>query len=198
MGDTVDQAVAAFRDNSAQRPDGKAVTAALLKLERAAKRAKVTLPLEALLGTWQLCFNARKGAKFEAEEPVGNGFYVPKLAIARLTFACDSDSDSDHSLAIANELSVGPLRVRFTGPARYPGRKNLLAFDFTQLQVACFGLQVYQGKVESKKRAGQSFPEIPTGQLPFFIFFAAQENYLAARGRGGGLAIWVKVVAGEG
>ncbi|MGD1860791.1 MAG: hypothetical protein ACFB0E_12565 [Leptolyngbyaceae cyanobacterium] len=190
MDDTVEQAVAAFCKNSAQRPDGRAVTAALLQLERAAKRAKVAIPLKSLLGTWRLCFNAGKGAKFEAEEPAGNGFYIPKLAIARLAFT--DDSAGECFLAISNELHVGPLQVHFTGPARYPGRKNLLAFDFTQLQVSCFGLKVYQGKVESKKRAGKPFQEIPMGQLPFFAFFAAQEQYLAARGRGGGLAIWVK------
>lgn len=189
MGDTIEQAIAAFGSATTKRPEGKALTAALLKSERAAKQTKLAIPVESLLGTWRLCFSAGKGAKFKNGEPVGSGFYVPKLAIARITFA--QDRESAGSLAIANELHVGPLQIHFTGPARYPGKKNVLAFDFTHLQIKCFGLAVYQGAVRNKKRAGKPFPAIPVGQLPFFAFFAATDRYIAARGRGGGLAIWM-------
>lgn len=185
----IGKAVQGFREAGQRRPDGKTVTAALLELERATKQTKQTMPLESLLGTWRLCFSAGKKAKFQSGEPTGSGFYVPKLAIARISFSRTDESES--SLAIANELNVSPLAVRFTGPARYPGKKNLLAFDFTQLQVRCFGLTVYNGSVGDKKRAGQSFAETAIAQLPFFAFFAATEDYIAARGRGGGLAIWV-------
>ena len=186
----VSDAVRGFRKSGQRRPDGKTVTAALLELERAAKHAKHPMPFESLLGTWRLCFSAGKKAKFQSGEPTGSGFYVPKLAIARISF-CRTD-ERESSLAIANELNVGPLAIRFTGPARYPGKKNLLAFDFTQLRVRCFGLTVYNGPVGSKKRAGQSFEDTAIAQLPFFAFFAATEDYIAARGRGGGLAIWIQ------
>jgi len=185
----VSEAVQGFREAGQQRPDGKTVTAALLALERDTKRGKQSLPLESLLGTWRLCFSAGKKAKFQSGEPVGSGFYVPKLAIARISFTCPVESEP--SLAIANELHVGPLAVRFTGPARYPGQKNLLVFDFTYLQVRCFGLTVYRGEVGSKKRAGQSFADTAIAKLPFFAFFTATDDYIAARGRGGGLAIWI-------
>ncbi|MEM1280877.1 MAG: hypothetical protein AAGG53_12860 [Cyanobacteria bacterium P01_H01_bin.152] len=171
-------------------PSGKELTVGLLELERTAKQTKQNLPVEVLLGTWRLCFSAGKKAKFQSGKPVGSGFYVPKLAIARITFAADDTGDSQ--LKVTNELNIGPLKIRFTGPARYPGKKNLLAFDFTHLQVSCFGLTVYQGKVQNKKRADKPFEAIAIAQLPFFAFFAATDDYIAARGRGGGLAIWVK------
>ena len=154
------------------------------------KQTRQAIPLESLLGAWRLCFSAGKKAKFQSGQPVGSGFYIPKLAIARIAFA--ADDTGEHQLKVTNELDIGPLTVRFTGPARYPGKKNLLAFDFTHLQVACFGLTVYQGKVQNKQRAGQPFEAVAIAQLPFFAFFAATDDYIAARGRGGGLAIWVK------
>ncbi|MEY3298237.1 MAG: hypothetical protein RLZZ597_1497, partial [Cyanobacteriota bacterium] len=44
-----------------------------------------------------------------------------------------------------------------------------------------------------KGRVGADhFPSTPIAKLPFFAFFAATDQYLAARGRGGGLALWVK------
>ncbi len=183
-------AVAAFRHQAAPRPDGKAVTAALLQLEKQAKQERFTIPQADLLGTWQLCLSAGKQAKYKAGQPVGSGFYIPQLAIASIQFALDPVQPN--RLQIANELRVGPLKIRFTGPARYPGKKNLLAFDFTQLSIHCFGLRLYQGKFAARKYQASTFEATAIGKLPFFAFFAATEDYIAARGRGGGLAIWVK------
>lgn len=186
----VSQAAHAFTHAAAQRPDGRALTAALLTLEKTTKQTRHALPVEALLGTWQLCFTAGKKAKYQAGQPIGSGFYIPQWAIARITFAAHDAHESP--LRITNQLQIGPLKIQFTGPARYPGQKNLLAFDFTHLEVACFGVAIYQGAVGRKKRAGQAFAEMKIAQLPFFAFFAATEDYVAARGRGGGLAVWVK------
>lgn len=183
----VSKAIHGFQAAGQPRPNGATVTAALLELERTAKRDKQTIPIDALLGTWRLCFSAGKKAKFQSGEPVGSGFYVPKLAIARISFA--RNDESEHSLTVKNELQIGPLAVHFTGPARYPGKKNLLVFDFTHLQIRCFGIKVYSGKVG--KRDTQAFVDTAISKLPFFAFFVATDDYIAARGRGGGLAIWI-------
>jgi hypothetical protein len=53
------------------------------------------------------------------------------------------------------------------------------------------GQQVYTGAVPSS-RANQNFRDISIGRLPFFAFFAVTPTFIAARGRGGGLAIWVR------
>jgi hypothetical protein len=189
------QAAKAFLTAGSQRPDGKTLTAALLALEKSAKQTRWTIPADALLGRWRLCFSAGKKAKLQSGQPVGSGFYIPQWAIAHLSFSPD-DTHPDR-LTIANELRLGPLYIRFTSPARYPGRKNLLAFDFTQLTVKGFGLTLYQGAIRNAKRSGQPFADIPIAQLPFFAFFTATDAYIAARGRGGGLAIWVKAQPAE-
>ncbi|HEY9889068.1 MAG TPA: hypothetical protein V6D02_11750 [Candidatus Obscuribacterales bacterium] len=184
------QAVQAFCSGAGQPPQGKALTAALLALERSAKQTRRAIAADALLGTWRLCFSAAKKAKYQSGQPVGSGFYMPQWAIAHLTFA--PDVANPDQLTITNTLQLGWLTIRFTGPARYPGKQNLLAFDFTQLTVACAGWTLYQGAVPNAKRAGKPFATLEIAQLPFFAFFAATDQYIAARGRGGGLALWVK------
>ncbi|MGF1521803.1 MAG: hypothetical protein ACFBSF_05720 [Leptolyngbyaceae cyanobacterium] len=186
----VADATTAFRTNQSQRPDGRAVTAALLELEKAAKQNRQVIGRQSLLGTWRLCFSAGKQARYQSGQPTGNGFYIPKIAIAQISFTLAKDNPEQ--LTVANELRVGPFQIRFTGPARYLGKKNLLAFDFTQLEVRCFDVRLYRGAVRSQKREGRSFEDTAIAKLPFFAFFAATDNYIAARGRGGGLAIWVK------
>ncbi|MEM6714961.1 MAG: hypothetical protein AAF827_17660 [Cyanobacteria bacterium P01_D01_bin.6] len=193
--DIVNTAIHGFQTAGQPRPNGTTVTTALLELERTAKRAKQKIPIDALLGTWRLCFSTGKKAKLQSGQSIGSGFYIPKLAIARITFA--HSDESEPSLVIKNELQIGPLTVRFTGPARYPGKKNLLVFDFTHLQVRCFGLTMYAGQVGGNQRTHQTFEDVPIGKLPFFAFFAASDSYIAARGRGGGLAIWIHENSGK-
>lgn len=185
---TVAEAVVAFQNSAGQRPSTTAVTAALLAMEKATKETRQDITPASLCGTWRLCFSAGKKARYHAGQPTGNGFYVPKIAIAQITFT--QNPAESNRLTVANELRVGPLNIRFTGPARYPGKKNLLVFDFTHLEIRCFGLRLYQGAVAAKKYQEQSFETTAIAKLPFFAFFAATESYIAARGRGGGLAIW--------
>jgi hypothetical protein len=42
------------------------------------------------------------------------------------------------------------------------------------------------------KYPAEEFGARAIGQLPFFVFLWAGERAIAARGRGGGLAMWVK------
>jgi hypothetical protein len=169
-------------------PTAKVVVSALLQAERAAKQQRLVYPLESLLGDWRLYFTAPRNAKLQNGVAQGNGFYIPQIAPAQISF------HSRERLEIGNQIQFGSLLFKLTGPARYLGKKNLLAFDFTQMQLRLFNRTVYQGKFNSGKRAG-TFEEQPISKLPFFAFFLITEDYIAARGRGGGLAIWIKQVA---
>lgn len=168
--------------------EGKQVTAALLKAERQCKRQRQQLSSEALLGTWRLRFTAPKKPAYKAGQPTSGGFYVPGLAVATITFS----RGHDDGLIIQNQLQVGPTRLRFTGPAKFLTKKNLLAFDFVRLQVLVGGLSLINRPLRSKAAKTGDFADAPVAKLPFFSFFAAQEGYVAARGRSGGLALWVK------
>lgn len=185
----VQAAVEGFRGH-ADRPDGPTLTAALLELERQTRQAHQTLSPDALKGRWRLGFTASKKAHFQEGKPTGSGFYIPAIAQAYLSFK--PNPQDPQQLTIENQLRLLTLRVKFTGPAKYLAKKNLLAFDFNSLTVTLAGLPLYRGSVGSRQRSLTDFAAEPIAQLPFFAFFAAPGDYIAARGRGGGLAMWVK------
>lgn len=82
--------------------------------------------------------------------------------------------------------------MKLTGPIKYLGKKNLLAFDFTQMQISLFNWMFVNKQIRSGKVESGNFDNQPIAKLPFFAFFLITENLIAARGRGGGLALWIK------
>ncbi|MBE9141413.1 hypothetical protein IQ254_30190 [Nodosilinea sp. LEGE 07088] len=174
---------------SGAKPEAKPVTAALLAAERQTKQQRRRFSPEALLGTWRLRFSAPKKPAYKSGQPTGSGFYMPGIAVATLSFS--RDRDAADQLTIQNQLRVGPLKLRFTGPAKFLSKKNLLAFDFVRLQLLVGSLTLINLPLRGKT-AQDDFATTAVGKLPFFAFFAAAEDYIAARGRGGGLALWVK------
>lgn len=173
---------------SGAKPSASQVTAALLEAERQTKTERRQFTPESLLGTWRLRFTAPKKPAYKAGKPRGSGFYVPGIAIASLCFS----RDDDDQLTIQNQLQVGPAKLRFTGPAKFLPKKNLLAFDFVRLQVLVGDLTLINFPLRSKAAKAEDFAATSVAKLPFFSFFVAEEGYVAARGRSGGLALWVK------
>jgi hypothetical protein len=172
-------------------PTKAAMLTALQAAEVFARQEKLIIPFESLVGEWRLCFAT--GAKKDKQRggiKLGSGFYFPKVTPASIAFTRDDLASSTGTAT--NRLVVAAVQFQFTGPCRYPGKKNLLAFDFTQIQIKILGVTVYQGKIRSGKRGGKDFAELSIAQLPFFAFFWAGEHGIAARGRGGGLALWVR------
>lgn len=206
----------ATQPSSGDRPAPQEVVQALLQAEKATKQSRTLYPITDVVGKWRLCFaTGTKRVRQRAGIVLGPGFYLPKWVPAYLEFEPSPPSPqlppapelapSSHStnhptatnlgqnLTIANQLQVGLVSLRLTGPARYLSKKNLLAFDFLYLQVKVLGQTLYKGNFPSPQR-GKAFDELPIGQLPFFAFFAVTDHYIAARGRGGGLALWVRSV----
>ena len=191
------QAASAFRDSAPMRPSASAMVEALLAGEKAAKQQRLSYPVDALWGDWRLCFaTGTRKLRQRGGIALGKGFYVPKLAIAKISFQpLVVDAASEETAAnlgtITNQARVGALAITFTGPCRYEGKKNLLVFDFTELEISAFGRSLYRGQIGGKAQA-QPFVERRIGKLPFFAFFCITADFVAARGRGGGLALWVR------
>lgn len=120
----------------------------------------------------------------------GKGFYIPQIAPAQIS---TTRKPATSQLEITNQIKFGSLLFKLTGPARYLGKKNLLAFDFNHVQLSLFGRAIYSGEFRGGFAAAEDFYSQPIAKLPFFAFFLVTENFIAARGRGGGLALWVKV-----
>ncbi len=170
------------------RPTAKEVVEALLQAEKTTKRQKQVYPLELLFGQWRLCFTAPKNAHFKSGVALGKGFYVPQIAPAQIYF-CSSQNLGE--AGITHSLQFGSLQLKLTGPARYLDKKNLLMFDFTQLEILLFNQAIYSGGFRGGKLKEADFYKGSVA-TPFFAFFRVTEDFIAARGRGGGLALWVK------
>ncbi|MCP6761482.1 MAG: hypothetical protein NHB32_22705 [Fischerella sp. CENA71] len=187
----LEQAVSAYRKKAGDRPKATAVVNALLQAEKAAKYQKIQYPFTSLLGQWRLYFTTgtRKLKKRGGIE-LGRGFYLPKLASAHICFAATDITDGKGE--IGNQVQLGPLLLKLTGPAKYLGKKNLLAFDFTQMHISLFGRVVYKQQIRGGKSQTEDFYNQTIAKLAFFSFFLITEDLIAARGRGGGLAIWIR------
>lgn len=184
---------AATQVQKSGRPAPQAVVEALLQAEKAAKQEHLSYPVESLLGQWQLWFTTGTRKQRRGGIALGKGFYIPQFVQAQIGFAPDTSEASAAPLKINNQLQLGPICFQVFGPARYPGKKNLLAFDFTQTRFAVWNRALYQGNFRGGASQTNSFNQQPISKLPFFAFFLVTETFMAARGRGGGLAIWRKV-----
>lgn len=171
------------------RPSAKEVVNALLQAEQTAKQQRLVYPLESLFGQWRLCFTAPKNAHFKSGVALGKGFYVPQIAIAQISF---HSSQNLNQAEITNSLQLGSLQFKLTGPARYVGKKNLLMFDFTRMELSLFSRAIYNGGFRGGKLKNPDFEQQSITKAPFFAFFLVTKDFIAARGRGGGLALWVK------
>ncbi len=179
---------------SSLRADSRSMVAALQQAETDVRRSKSNIPFADLAGEWRLCFvTGASKSKQKRGIKLGKGYYLPKFVFASISFAPDVESSTEG--VVTNQLKFGSFQLKFTGPCRYPGKKNLLMFDFTQIQIDLFGKTVYQAKIRSGK-TGTVDGKLPESiaKMPFFAFFWAGTNEIAARGRGGGLALWVREV----
>lgn len=192
--DTLAQAIAAFRGKG-DRPTSAVLVDALLQAEKAAKKQHLTYSLDQLAGQWRLFFTAPRNARQKAGVSQGKGFYVPQLAPAQISFIPDGAEASTGT--IGNQIQFGAVLFQLTGPFKYPGKKNLLGFDFTRATFSIFGKKLYDGKFSSGKANRENFAQMTVSQLPFFAFFLVTDDLIAARGRGGGLAIWVRQQQGN-
>ena len=68
-----------------------------------------------------------------------------------------------------------------------------MAFDFTKITVKLFGIKLYSGYIRGGKESENKFLTENVAKQAFFTYFLIQEKFIAARGRGGGLAIWKKL-----
>ncbi|MBW4665753.1 MAG: hypothetical protein KME01_16425 [Chroococcus sp. CMT-3BRIN-NPC107] len=184
--DVLDRAAVSLRTKEL-RPTAKEVVNALLRAEKTAKQQRLVYPLEALFGQWRLCFTAPKNAHFKSGVALGKGFYIPQIAIAQIAFL---PSQNLGEARITNSLQFGSFQFKLTGPTRYLGKKNLLAFDFTHLEFLLFSKAIYNRGFRGGKPT--DFEQQSITKLPFFSFFLVTKDFIAARGRGGGLALWVK------
>ena len=88
---------------------------------------------------------------------------------------------NSEQLAITNAVNLGPFQLRFEGAGTLQGSRPLLQFSFDKVVLLAW----------SRRWIERSLPQPAPSRLPFFaLIHRDPTGWLAARGRGGGLAFW--------
>ena len=147
----------------------------ILALEATAKKRGSGIVHESLNGVWKLQHTwTGTGTK-----PVpGTDFLLRSLG-ARLEL-----KGTGTEWEIVNQIMAAGVQLRFEGEAQLKGKRPVLMFRFETVKLLLAGRILLE----------RHLPEPPSRQMPFFALIAMADNggWLAARGRGGGLALWEK------
>ncbi|MGB3766128.1 MAG: hypothetical protein WA947_06175 [Phormidesmis sp.] len=192
-----------------EKPNSKAVVAALLAAEKLSKQEKNQYEYEDFLGTWRLGFvsgtqTVRSSPNAKPIKRPGKGRFLPKAVKIEITYSAGAlpgfakSSDSTARVPnvrlnkVSNVVTVGPLQLCLLGPTRFWPNLNALAFDFTNIAVSLGSWTPYQGEIRGGKDSLLNFDQKSLKDQAFFTFFRVEADYIAARGKGGGLALWTR------
>ena len=189
------QQTAISLDNDANSlPSPSQIVDALLEEEKMSKKQKTNYSFQQLLGTWRLRFiTGTKKTRAKAGIVLGAGRYLPKFIQISLTYSprlLATPPQDTPAGTVENVVKLGGFKFALEGPIKFLPQKNILAFDFTRLSVNFFGIQLYQGYIRGGEVKEQEFYPEKVSKQAFFAYFLIQDNFIAARGRGGGLALW--------
>ncbi|WP_199348413.1 hypothetical protein [Microcoleus sp. FACHB-SPT15] len=188
----LEQAIAFLTTPSAKPPAPEAVVEALLQAEKTAKQSKVRHTYPQLLGTWRLGFiTGTKRSRKRAGVILGAGRFLPSWVKIHLSYL-QSESNQEQG-TVQNSVELGLLKMVLTGPTQFWSKTNMLAFDFTRMRVSLSGLKLYDGYIRKGQEREVRFYEQGVKEQAFFTYFLVENLCLAARGRGGGLALWTRV-----
>jgi hypothetical protein len=175
-----------------EKPDNSAVSEALRQAERFGKRTHGAKTHAQLLGPWQLLFITKP------KRPSGQ--WIPPWIEIRITYTQDrlpkvDDAPSQDSAIQGmahNQVTFGPLTLTLSGPTSFNPANGILAFDFTRIKIGLNKKTLYSGFIRGGMSKESQFYQLPLKQQAFFRFFWATPQGIAARGKGGGLALWAK------
>ncbi len=155
----------------------------LVKLIEFEKKARVEgsgIEFDSLLGLWKFHSVWKQGSD------KGDSISSTLLQIlsASLELKKNSENPKEKKFTIANSIKFGLLTLRFSGSANLERKQPLLPFSFDCIQIKLASLTVLK----------RSLPSPNQKNRPFFALIAIDSNgkWLSARGKGGGLALWVK------
>lgn len=157
-------------------PDGEK----LRTLERLSRTQGSGVQRTDVLGNWQL----RQIWPRTSEQPSRASGILLRSLRAHLHIA---DAEDGPDLSLCNSISIAGFRLAFTGPGRLCQKRPLLMFHFLRLQISLAETVLFTRALAEPSRQ----------QEPFFALIGrgsmeSGSAWLAARGRGGGLALWVQ------
>ena len=145
----------------------------LLTRERQVRHQGSGINADNLIGCWQLQTIWPKG---QSDANALSGWLLRSLG------AClEISLDDDKQLRLRNAVNLGALTLQFSGPGELAGGRPLLRFHFEQVKLTLGTITLLQ----------RSLPAPAAKRKPFFaLIHRDASGWLAARGRGGGLALW--------
>ena len=149
-------------------------------LESISKKEGSGIVYEDLIGTWKYNSSWKKGS----EEIDNITSSILKVLVAKLELKENNSQNNNIHFKIKNSISFGILSIIFYGQASLKGTRPLLTFFFENLIINIGNFTLVNKplkKPEEKK-------------MPFFslIALSRENSWMCARGRGGGIAIWIK------
>lgn len=144
--------------------------------EKAVRLTGTCLKSSDLLGCWLLQTVWSKGDK--KANPFSS--WMLRSLDARLEIKADLE-DNCSDLRLSNAVNLGPVELKFQGPGLLKGKRPLLTFHFDSLTLRIGGIVLLK----------KALPTPDQKRTPFFALIERNpDGWMAARGRGGGLALW--------
>ena len=149
-------------------------------LEKIANKNGSCIKFEDLLGYWKLQYVFKKG-----DLSINNvSSSILQILSASLELTKSIGQNDEPTFEISNSIKFGVLSINFSGKAYLKGTRPLLPFYFEQLLIKILNIPIINTSLKNtdpKKR-------------PFFSLIALgkEKKWLCARGKGGGLAIWIR------
>lgn len=185
---TLSQAV----DSQQKSPSAQDTLTALLNAEKQSHSDKPQYKFEQFLGSWQLYFiNGTNQSRSQFAHLLKDGFYLPPFIPIKITYS--SDPNNRNQGRIMNTVTVGLVTFTLEGPCKFIEKKNILAFDFTYLTMFILGKKIYSQNIRGGQNSDEKFFSQSISKQAFFSYFLITDKFIAARGRGGGLALWKKI-----
>ena len=149
------------------------------QLEQNSQKEGSGIVYEELLGIWRFQYVWKKGS----DEIDNISSTILQVLSARLELT-KKDPENNLNFAIKNSISFGLLNIIFTGSASLKGLRPLLPFCFDNFKINIGNFSIINKSIKKPKEK----------EMPFFslIGISKVDNWMCARGRGGGLAIWIR------
>ena len=153
-------------------------------LEKSARIEGSGIEFDCLLGLWKFKSVWKQGS--DTEDSISSTLL--QVLSASLELKRDTHNTEEEKFTIANAINFGLLTLRFSGYANLERKQPLLPFSFNRIQVKFASLTIFN----------RSLPTTDLKKRPFFALIAIDSNgeWLSARGKGGGLALWIRDKSG--
>jgi hypothetical protein len=151
----------------------------LRSLERESRKVGSNVHRDSLIGDWKL---AEIWGKKNPEPSSLSGMILRALKASLQIRGSDQQQ-----LELINSVELLGMKLSFWGPGRLVKKRPLLCFHFQKLHI----------QVAGRNLLSIALPKPPAGGEPFFALIAREQTetglpWMAARGRGGGLALWLR------